>query len=242
MHTPHIIAGKKPVTVYLCFPEKDLLSKAPVIRLVLESILSEMIDTFDNTKGRNCHPTLAILDEAGTVGLPSLPQYVSTVRSRGISIWLAYQDNSQIESFYGRYKARTIRNNMLSKVFYWQSDTETAKDIAASLGHRSEFSHSQTLRNGEESSQSLSEQAVPLLTARDINELNEDEIIAFHSNRKPIRAKRMDWRAVPILKKRRATPPPILKPLPQLDYNFFTSPEQKPEDTYNEYINPDRRY
>jgi type IV secretion system protein VirD4 len=113
-----VIAGKRPVTVYLCFPEKDLLSKAPVIRLVLESILSEMIDTFDTTKGRNCRPTLAMLDEAGTVGLPSLPQYVSTVRSRGISMWVAYQDNSQIESLYGRYKARTIRNNMLSKVFY----------------------------------------------------------------------------------------------------------------------------
>jgi type IV secretory pathway TraG/TraD family ATPase VirD4 len=229
-------------TVYLCFPEKDLLSKAPVIRLVLESILSEMIATYDTTNGRNCQPTLAILDEAGTVGLPSLPQYVSTVRSRGISIWLAYQDNSQIESLYGRYKARTIRNNMLSKVFYWQSDTETAKDIAISLGYRSEFSRSQTLRNGEESSQSLSEQAVPLLTARDINELAEDEIIAFHSNRKPIRAKRMDWRGFPILKKRRATPPPKLKSLPKLDYNFLDIFEQKPEETYNEYISPDRRY
>ena len=237
-----IIAGKRPVTVYLCFPEKDLLSKAPVIRLVLESILSEMIDTFDNTKGRSCRPILAILDEAGNIGLPSLPQYVSTVRSRGISIWLAFQDNSQIESLYGRFKARTIRNNMLSKVFYWQSDTETAKDIAISLGHRSEFSRSQTLRHGEESSQSLSEQAVPLLTARDINELDQDEIIAFFSNRKPIRAKRMDWRGFPILKKRRGISPPLLKPLPKLDYNFLDIFEQKPEDTYNEYINPDRRY
>ena len=135
------------------------------------------------------------------MGLPSLPQYVSTVRSRGISVWAAYQDNAQIESLYGPYKARTIRNNMISKLFYWQSDTETAKNIATSLGHRSEFSHSQTLRSGEEASQSLSEQAVPLLSARDINELDEDEIIAFHSNRKPFRAKRMDWRAFPLLNK-----------------------------------------
>jgi hypothetical protein len=48
------------------------------------------------------------------------------------------------------------------------------------------YSHSKTLRNGEETSQSLSEQAIHLLTARDINELDLDEIIAFHSNRKPI--------------------------------------------------------
>src|SRR4029434_6312547 len=131
---------------------------------------------------------------------------------------------------------------MLSKIFYWQCDTETARDIASSLGYRSEFSRSQTLRNGEESSQSLSEQAIPLLTARDINELEEDEIIAFHPNRKPIRAKRMDWRVFPILKKRRATVPPTLTPLPKLNYNFLNIFEQKPEETYNEYISPDERY
>ena len=178
-----------------------------------------MIDYFDSTKGQNCRETLVELDEAGTVGLPSLPQYVSTVRSRRITIWASYQDNAQIESTYGRYKARTIRNNMINKIFYWQSDTETARDIASSLGYRSEFSRSQTLRNGEESSQSLSEQAVPLLTARDINELDEDEIIAFHHNRKPIRAKRMDWRGFPILKKRRAIPAPNSNPF----HNWTTS-------------------
>jgi len=52
----------------------------------------------------------------------------------------------------------------------------------------------------------------------------------------------MDWRSFPILKKRRATPPPKLKPLPKLDYDFLDIFEPKPEDTYNEYINPDRRY
>jgi type IV secretory pathway TraG/TraD family ATPase VirD4 len=107
---------------------------------------------------------------------------------------------------------------------------------------KNERTVSQTLRNGEESSQSLSEQAVPLLTARDINELDQDEIIAFFSNRKPIRAKRMDWRGFPILKRRRSIIPPKLKPLPKLDYNFLDIFEQKPEETYNEYINPDRRY
>src|SRR4030095_1638250 len=33
---------------------------------------------------------------------------------------------------------------------------------------------------------------------------------------------------------------PKLKPLPKLEYNFLDIFEQKPEDTYNEYINPDR--
>lgn len=237
-----IIAGKNPATVYLCFPEKDLLAKAPVIRLVLESLMAEMLDQFDTTNGRNCRRVLWLLDEAGTVGVHSLPQYVSTVRSRGVSIWAAYQDNSQIEALYGQYKAKAIRNNMDTKIFYRQSSHETSKDIADSLGYRSDYARSQTLQSGEESSQSLSEHAVPLLTARDINELNPTEIIAFHSNRKSIRAKRMDWRDYPILTQRRAIAPPPLKPLPKLDYHIFTTFGQRPEERYNEYIDPDRRY
>jgi len=52
----------------------------------------------------------------------------------------------------------------------------------------------------------------------------------------------MDWWGFPILKRRRAITPPTPKPLPKLDYNFFNIFEQKPEETYNEYISPDERY
>jgi type IV secretion system protein VirD4 len=236
-----IIAGKRPVTVYLCWPESDLHAKAPVITLVWESLIAEMLAMYDNAKGKNCRPTLLLLDEAGNVGLPSLPRNVSTVAGRFITVWAAYQDNSQIESLYGVYKAKAIRNNMDTKIFYRQSSHETAKDIAESLGYRSDYSHSQTLRGGEETSQSLSEQAVPLLSARDISELDPDEIIGFHSNRKPFRAKRMDWQAFPVLKKRRTIAPPPINPLPQVNYNIFSVTSQKPEEMYNEYIDPGLR-
>src|SRR5437868_6983374 len=184
-----IIAGEKPATVYLCIPEKDLLAKAPVIRLVVESLLSEMKDYFDEAPGetaqeKGCRPVLTLLDEAGTVGLPSLPTDIATVRSRGISIWAAYQDNAQIEYLYGRYKARAIRNNMDTKIFYRQGDFETARNVAQSLGERSVYAHSQTLRGGEEASEGLSEQAVSVLTPRDINELDPEEIIGFFFNLK----------------------------------------------------------
>jgi type IV secretory pathway TraG/TraD family ATPase VirD4 len=104
------------------------------------------------------------------------------------------------------------------------------------------YSHSKTLRNGEETSQSLSEQAIHLLTARDINELDLDEIIAFHFNRKPIQAKRMDWRAFPILKQRRAMPPPPFNPLPPLNDTDATITRQGTEEVPKGYINPDMRY
>ena len=84
-----IITGERPVSVYLRIPERQLAAKAPLIRLILESLTTEMFDTFDDPHGQPCRPVLLILDEAGTVGFPSLPQYAATAAGRHISLWLA---------------------------------------------------------------------------------------------------------------------------------------------------------
>jgi type IV secretory pathway TraG/TraD family ATPase VirD4 len=203
-------------------PEKDLQAKAPVIQLVLESLMAEMKDYFDEAPGetaaeKGCRDVLELLDEAGNVKLPSLPTDIATVRSRGITIWAAYQDNSQLESQYGAYKARAIRNNCDAKLLYRQSDPDSARDVAQSLGWRSAFARSQTLRDGQEASEGLSEQAVHVLTPRDINELDPKNVIALFSNRKPIWLTRMDWQDFPILTQRRALPPPPVTPLAPLE-------------------------
>jgi type IV secretory pathway TraG/TraD family ATPase VirD4 len=52
------------------------------------------------------------------------------------------------------------------------------------------------------------------MTVQDIAELDDDEIIVLHRNRKPIRAKRMDWRNFPELARLTAEVPgplPILQ-------------------------------
>ena len=123
-----IIAGEKPVSVYLRVPQGMLEAKAPVIRLMLESITTEMFTTFDKSHGQGCRPVLMLLDEAGTVGFQKLPEYAATAAGRGISLWVALQDIGQLER-YGSYEARTIRNSMAAKVFFHQNDPATAKYI-----------------------------------------------------------------------------------------------------------------
>jgi len=213
-----IIAGKKPVTVYLCIPEKDLRAKEPVIRLVMETLMEEMKDYADDAHGeslseKGCREVLYLLDEAGAIKLPSLPTDVATVRSRGISIWAAFQDNAQIESLYPT-QHKAIKNNMDAKVFYRQNEYETAREIAESVGYRSGFARSQTLHQGQAATEGLSEQAVYVFTPRDIMELALDQVIVRFSNRKTMWLSRMDWQEHPTLKKRRAIPPPPVKPLP----------------------------
>src|SRR5919202_4249790 len=215
-----IIAGRKPVTVYICVPDEDLEVKTSVIRLVMETIMKQMKRYADDAPGetleeKGCREVLYLLDEAGAIKLPSLPTDVATVRSRGISIWAAFQDNAQIEYVY-KEQAKAIRNNMDAKVLYRQNDFVTARDIAESLGYRSGFAHSQTLRDGGWASEGLAEQAVYVCTPRNIMELAPEQVIVLFANRKPMWLTRMDWQEPLLLTKRRAIAPPPVTPLPPL--------------------------
>jgi type IV secretion system protein VirD4 len=211
-----IIAGKNPVSVYLRIPEGQLEAKAPLIRLVLESITREMFDTFDEPHGQTCRPVLLILDEAGTVGFPSLPHFSSTCAGRGISIWTALQDLSQLDGLYGVHKARTVRNNMGAKVFFHPDDYATAKSISDTLGLASGYSHSQTIREGEVASEGRAEQGVALLTPQEMMGLGDRDIIFFVKNIKPARGIRLEYWGFPLLEKRRSIPPPPVNSLPQV--------------------------
>jgi type IV secretory pathway TraG/TraD family ATPase VirD4 len=105
---------------------------------------------------------------------------------------------------------------MESQIYYRPSNHETASYLERALGRTSEYAHSQTERGGESVSQGLSEQGVPLLTAREISELSDTDIIGFHRRLPPFRARRMDWRHFPELAHRRAIPSPSLSILPSV--------------------------
>jgi type IV secretory pathway TraG/TraD family ATPase VirD4 len=85
---------------------------------------------------------------------------------------------------------------MESQIYYRPSDLDTAKYLEERLGRRSDFARSQTSREGEDIAQGLSEQAVPLMTAQEIMQMGDTDVIGFHRRLPPFRAKRMDWRAL----------------------------------------------
>jgi type IV secretion system protein VirD4 len=221
-----LMRAHRPVTLYLRWPEAELLALSPLVRLVWESLIRELITTFDAADGHRCHPVLLLLDEAGVTGIPNLHQSAATVAGRGICLWLAVQSLSQLDAAYGRARADTLRNNMETQLYYRQASLETAKYLEERLGRRSEFARSQTTHAGERVSQGQSEQAVPLLSAQAITQLGDAEIIGFHRNLPPFRARRMDWRAFPLLRQRRSIPPPSLAALPALEESPLTAGEQ----------------
>ena len=198
---------RKPVTIYLRWPERRLLALSPLVRLFWSSLIDELVDLYDQRHGQDCNPVLMLIDEAGSAPVPALPEFAATVVGRGITLWAAFQDLNQARSIYGHDRARTLMNNMETQVFYRQAGLETSEYIEKRLGRKSEYAHSKTSHEGADS-QGEAETGVPLMTAQDISELDDTEIIVLHRKLKPIRATRMDWREYPKLLARTKIPLP----------------------------------
>src|SRR3712207_890917 len=111
-----------------------------------------------------------------------------------MSIWMAIQSLSQLETVYGAQRADTILNNTDTKIFYRPAtgNVEAAEKIRKALGDVSKYAESQTLRDGEETSQARSERPVPLMSAQEIMQMEDYEVIIYYANKAPIRARRMD--------------------------------------------------
>lgn len=234
-----VITSEEPITVYLRWPESDLLAKAPLVRLIWESLMKEMIDTYDSTGGIGCHLVLGLLDELCRTSIQNISEHATTVNGRGISLFIAIQSLSQLDAVYGVHRAKIIRDNMDSQIFYRPCNQETADYLQKCLGYKSGFAHSENSHNGVEASKGLSEREIPLMTAQEIMQMSDEEIIGFHRGLPPFQGKRMDWRRFPVLVQRKHIPPPQLSALPPLEEKPPDRAGQSPEQVSSWHLAPD---
>jgi type IV secretion system protein VirD4 len=234
-----LMTSQTPITVYLRWPERDLLALSPLVRLLWGTLIDGLITTYDNVQGKNCQPVLLLIDEAGRTAIPSLADHATTVCGRGISLWIAVQSLAQLDAVYGRTRATVLRDNMESQIYYRPSNQETADYIQHCLGRKSEYAHSETLREGTATTEGRSEQGIPLLTAQEIKQMEDEDIIVFHRLLPPFTAKRMDWRQYPTLVQRQAIPAPQLLLLPILDEKLPVLALGQTAQFPNGFINPD---
>jgi type IV secretory pathway TraG/TraD family ATPase VirD4 len=223
-----ITSGGHPISLFLCWPEKDLLALGPLIELMWDSLVNGMVDAYDALRGVGCYRTLLILDEIFRTGMKNLPQYVTTVCGRDMSIFLTAQSVSQLFDAYGSFKARVLLGQMKGAIVHPPSplDNDGAKFIEEALSYKSGFAHSTSEHDGG-ASHGENEQRVPLMSADEIKQLGEDEekVIGFRKGVRPFIAKRLDWREFPELKRRAAMAPPPVSSLPQIKESL-PQPEQ----------------
>jgi type IV secretory pathway TraG/TraD family ATPase VirD4 len=184
MKVRELIFSKKPMTIYLRWHESDLLALAPLIKFVWEAMINELITAYDLAPDkRKCRQILLDIEEAGRTGIPNLPEHVSTLRSRNISVTAVFQDRAQGYALYGRDRAISLFNNFRYQIYFRQDDLETAQYLETRCGSKSGFAHSKTEHEGSIST-GESEQKIPVITAQYIMyDMPDDEIIGFWGKR-----------------------------------------------------------
>src|SRR5256885_16425577 len=105
---------------------------------------------------------------------------------------------------------------MESQIYLRPTDLSTAQYLELRCGNKSAFAKSTTSRDGEVKSEGRSERPIPLLTAQEIMQLKDEDVIGFHRRLPPFKMKRVEWWRYPMLKKRRTIPPQQLPMLPQI--------------------------
>jgi len=212
----HDFYGERPLTVYLCWPETQLEALAPVVRLVWESLLREVVtwrDGHPETRGRKL---LALIDEAGRAPVPGLAEYATTVLSREIALWVGVQSRSQLVEKYGRARAQTLLDNMDTSVYYRPTDLETARFLEERVGTSMAVALGVSQGQAGGWTQSRSERSVPLQATHETFTMAEDGAVAFVGNLPPIRMQRGDWREDEDLEHRHGLAVPSLPELPAL--------------------------
>jgi type IV secretion system protein VirD4 len=167
-------------------------------------------------RGKNCKPVLFMADELAYTKIPDLHLHAATVVGRGISLWMAIQDPSQLIATYGFENAQTILANCDAHLRYRPVLFQSAKDISEWLGYRSEFAHSKSTHHGEEFSEGEAETAVHNMTAQEVKGQDDEDIFIEYRNKRPIQAKRIDIRNYPKILAMTKIPPPLLLPIPDI--------------------------
>lgn len=121
------------ISVYLAIPDHLLSQYKTVFGMIMELCLKHLMSVPEYAL-QNARPVWCLVDEGGTIYVPSLLDVASRGRSKKIQLSLVAQSFSQLEDLYGGYQARSILDCCKTTIVFSCNDTRTAKDLSAWTG------------------------------------------------------------------------------------------------------------
>lgn len=192
-----IIHGSQPLSLYLVVPPSDLIRTRPLMRLILNQIMSRLLQEHP-TPDKKRYRVLLMLDEFPALGrIDSFELMLAFMASYGLKAFLVAQSLNQVEKAYGPSNA--FLDNCHVRVTFATNDERTAKRVSDMLGSKTEQRHQRNY-TGHRLSVWLSHVMVsqqetqrPLLTPGEIMQLPTDQSIVQVSGTPPILASKLRY-------------------------------------------------
>lgn len=166
-------------SIYIVIKDKDRKRLAPIISLMYEMIATELISEETTDEDNN---VTFILDEFIRLGkVEYLVELPDISRSYGVNCIYAAQDSAQVRKHYSAEELETLMSSCNYRVIFQQNNLKTAKETADTIGTFTNTKVSVSKSNKKvlqtDVSKSESEEAIQLITAQDILNLNQNKVI-----------------------------------------------------------------
>lgn len=193
------------VSIYMVLPPHYLTRYVRLFRLWITMAMASM--TRSSKKPADGCPVLFMLDEMAQLGtMEMMRQAVSLLAGYGMSVWMIWQDLSQLKALYEHDWPSFIANAKIQQ-FFGINDHETAKYISEMLGTATieVSSSSESSSRSKENmalfkatnttnrSESFSEKERNLLSPDEVRRLNREAMLMFVQGIPPILAERISY-------------------------------------------------
>jgi type IV secretion system protein VirD4 len=209
--------------VFWCLPVKAITTLRPLTSLVLTLCMEQLKET----KGSAVY---MLLDEFANIGaIPDFSTEITLLRSERVPVIAGIQSFAQLAERYGHDAARTIAENFQTKLILAGLEFDSAERISKHLGEltiierRDSHTSKGFFGEGASRTRSLQKYARRLLTANEITQLADDEVLIVSANKKPFIARKWFYNKKAVQKKAQSCgavitgelPPPQLSPIMQ---------------------------
>ena len=194
---------KGDVTIYMIIPPQHLERYSRAIRVWTTAAINAMTATTNKPKGGN---VLFMMDEMAQLGtLEKMRQVVRLLAGYGMSLWMIWQDLSQLKRLYKEDWESFLANAKVQQ-FFGINDQDTAKHVSEMLGKATvevdtfALTHSSSSKvtdilatKTDGDTQTFAEKERDLLSADEVRRLNREWMLMFVQGCPPIIAKRITY-------------------------------------------------
>lgn len=188
------LLGDRKTALFIIIPDSDVTLNF-ISAIMYQQLFDLLFYRADFVyKGALPYDVAFMLDEFANIGqIPNLEIYVSTMRSRKISVNIILQNLTQLKTIY-KNSWETITGNCDSLLFLGGKEQSTLKYLSEMIGKTTIDYKAISETKGTNSSYSVSNQVIArdLITAEEISLLANDECILSIRGIKPFLSKKYD--------------------------------------------------